>query len=92
MITSVSKEDMAVATGSSSSRHRFMCEAPLTLNPVSYLFRTTGQVLGVSLSGALLQGVLLSKLKERITGPNASEVSGLYLNPPGLALIMFADH
>lgn len=56
MITSVRKEDMAVATG------------------ISYLFRTTGQVLGVSLSGALLQGVLLSKLKERITGPNASEI------------------
>ncbi|KAH6915245.1 vacuolar amino acid permease [Coprinopsis sp. MPI-PUGE-AT-0042] len=58
MITSVSKEDMAVATGTK----------------VSYLFRTTGQVLGVSLSGALLQGVLLSKLKERIGGPNASEI------------------
>lgn len=52
-------------------------DALLTSAQVSYLFRTTGQVLGVSLSGALLQGVLLSKLKERIGGPNASEVSHL---------------
>ena len=42
---------------------------------VTYLFRTTGQVLGVSLSGALLQAVLTRKLRERITGPGAIEVS-----------------
>ncbi|KAI0003006.1 vacuolar amino acid permease [Russula compacta] len=41
---------------------------------LSYLFRTTGQVLGVSLSGALLQGILLSKLRQRIHGPNAEEL------------------
>ena len=41
---------------------------------MTYLFRTTGQVLGVSLSGTLLQGVLLSKLRQRIHGPNAEEV------------------
>ena len=41
---------------------------------VTYLFRTAGQVIGVSLSGALLQAVLAAKLKERITGPNAAEV------------------
>lgn len=43
-------------------------------DPVTYLFRTAGQVIGVSLSGALLQAVLAAKLKERITGPNAAEV------------------
>ena len=42
---------------------------------VTYLFRTTGQVLGVSLSGALLQAVLLQKLRERIHGPDAVEVN-----------------
>lgn len=44
------------------------------LSPVTYLFRTTGQVLGVSLSGTLMQAVLLSKLQQRIQGPNAEEV------------------
>ena len=42
---------------------------------VTYLFRTTGQVLGVSLSGAVLQAVLLRKLRERIHDPNAADVS-----------------
>ncbi|KAF4620026.1 hypothetical protein D9613_005492 [Agrocybe pediades] len=40
---------------------------------ITYLFRTTGQVLGVSLSGAILQAVLLQKLRERITGPDAAQ-------------------
>jgi len=56
MIASVTKEDLAVATG------------------ITYLFRTSGQVLGVSLSGALLQAVLTSKLRERITGPDAVDI------------------
>ncbi|KAF9569492.1 vacuolar amino acid permease [Agrocybe pediades] len=43
---------------------------------ITYLFRTTGQVLGVSLSGAILQAVLLQKLRERITGPDAAQVTG----------------
>lgn len=46
----------------------------LTIFPVTYIFRTTGQVLGVSLSGTLLQTILLSKLRQRIHGPNAEEV------------------
>jgi len=41
---------------------------------ISYLFRTTGQVIGVSLSGALLQSLLVKHLRERITGPDAAEV------------------
>jgi len=56
MISNVSKEDVAVATG------------------ITYLFRTTGQVLGVSLSGTLLQAILTTKLKEHITGPGAAEM------------------
>jgi len=38
------------------------------------LFRSTGQVIGVSLSGALVQGVLVRELKKRITGPGADKV------------------
>jgi MFS family permease len=41
---------------------------------VTYLFRTTGQVLGVSLSGALLQATLASKLRQRITMHGAEAV------------------
>ena len=41
---------------------------------ITYLFRTTGQVLGVSLSGALLQAILAKQLRKRITGPEAFEV------------------
>jgi len=41
---------------------------------ITYLFRTTGQVLGVSLSGAILQAVLLQKLRQRIHGPDAAEI------------------
>jgi hypothetical protein len=42
---------------------------------ITYLFRTTGQVLGVSLGGAVLQAVLIQKLHARITGPGSAEVS-----------------
>jgi len=41
---------------------------------ITYLFRTTGQVLGVSLSGTILQAVLQKKLHERITGPGAAVI------------------
>lgn len=41
---------------------------------ITYLYRTTGQVLGVSLSGTLLQAILTSKLRQRITGPGAFEI------------------
>jgi hypothetical protein len=38
---------------------------------MSYLFRSTGQVLGVSLSAALVQSTLTRDLPRRITGPGA---------------------
>lgn len=42
---------------------------------ISYLFRTSGQVVGVSLSGAILQYSLRTELTRRITGPGSAEVS-----------------
>lgn len=42
---------------------------------MSYLFRYTGQVTGVAMSSAVMQSMLSSQLKKRITGPNAAEVS-----------------
>jgi len=56
LISSVDREDIAVATG------------------ISYLFRTTGQVLGVSLTGALAQSILQKELRERIRIPEAEKL------------------
>ena len=53
---------------------------------VTYLFRTTGQVIGVSLSGALLQSILTAKLRERIHGPDAVSVRPLSPWLAGLVL------
>ena len=73
MITAVFKADMPVATGSKSIPGEV--GGPLTRIVVTYLFRTTGQVLGVSLGGAITQAVVLSRLKARITGPDADKVN-----------------
>jgi hypothetical protein len=45
-----------------------------TAMSTTYLFRTAGQVFGVSLSGALHQAVLTKQLQKRITGDGAFEV------------------
>lgn len=41
---------------------------------LSYMFRTSGQVLGVALSGALTQAVLGPELHKRITGPGSAKL------------------
>jgi len=41
---------------------------------ISYLFRTTGQALGVSLSAALTQTLLARNLRARITGGDADDI------------------
>jgi len=41
---------------------------------ISYLFRTSGQVLGVSLTGALAQSILREELRKRIHVPGAEEL------------------
>ncbi|KAJ7723306.1 MFS general substrate transporter [Mycena maculata] len=48
-------------------------EIPLATG-ISYLFRTMGQVLGVSLSGALTQTLLARNLRARITGEGADDI------------------
>ena len=89
MIASVYKEDMAVAIGSMFSHSR-----PFITNfyIVTYLFRTTGQVLGVSLSGTVLQAVLLRKLRERIHGPAASEARWTFSEYMSFSLSVLLDH
>jgi hypothetical protein len=44
---------------------------------LSYLYRYVGQVVGVAVSSAFLQGILTSQLRRRITGPGATEVCHL---------------
>jgi len=41
---------------------------------ISYLFRYTGQVVGVGLSSAVLQGVLTAELHKHITGPGSEKL------------------
>jgi len=74
MIAGVLKQDMAVATGSKCWNLSSTTELLTQILLVTYLFRTTGQVLGVALSGAILQGVLLQKLRSRIEGPGSAQV------------------
>lgn len=86
LFASVPREQIPVATGgqsvffsvhthSNANRLRF-------LSTVSYLFRTTGQVLGVSLSSTLTQSLLAKNLRERITVPNADEVRHILPSTP----------
>jgi len=77
LIGSVDREDMAVATGSRSKIFNTSTGFTKPLLEVSYLFRTSGQVLGVSLTGALAQSILREELRERIHGPGAEEVRRL---------------
>jgi hypothetical protein len=46
---------------------------------LSYLYRYSGQVIGVALSSAFLQGILTAQLERRITGPGSAEVIGSFL-------------
>lgn len=77
MIAAVGREDVAVVTGSTLTHHgthkSLMADTNLS-SEVAYTFRSAGQVLGVSLSGALLQSLLVKHLRERITGLGAAEI------------------
>lgn len=42
---------------------------------MSYLFRSVGGVIGISLTSAIFQGIVKHILVEKITGPNADLVS-----------------
>lgn len=48
--------------------------AMATSTGISYTFRYSGQVVGVASSAALLQSVLTSQLRARITGPDAAQI------------------
>lgn len=45
-----------------------------TISSISYLFRSTGGVIGVSLVSTVFQGKLKEYLEQTITGPDAKEV------------------
>lgn len=84
LIADVGPSHVAVATSCKSEETS--TRRPLT-SPVSYVSRTIGQVLGVSLSGALTQAVLQTELRKRITGENVNEVCRI-----STAGITSADH
>lgn len=46
-----------------------------TITSMSYLFRSVGGVIGISLTSAIFQGIVKHILVEKITGPNADLVS-----------------
>lgn len=45
-----------------------------TITSISYLFRSSGGVIGISATSAIFQGVVKKILTEKITGPDAAEV------------------
>ncbi|CEP14337.1 hypothetical protein [Parasitella parasitica] len=45
-----------------------------TITSISYLFRSTGGVIGISATSAIFQGLVKKILTEKITGPDAAEV------------------
>ncbi|KIM27605.1 hypothetical protein M408DRAFT_330032 [Serendipita vermifera MAFF 305830] len=51
---------------------------------IMYLFRTTGQVLGVSLSGTIFQAVLVAKLRETMPGPDKNAIIEMIRHDAGL--------
>lgn len=53
-----------------------------TATGITYLFRYVGQLVGVSLSAALLQSVLTFQLHQRITGPGSIEVRPSFVSQP----------
>jgi hypothetical protein len=50
-----------------------------TITSISYLFRSSGGVIGISATSAIFQGVVKKILTEKITGPDAEEVNFAYL-------------
>jgi hypothetical protein len=45
-----------------------------TITSISYLFRSSGGVIGISATSAIFQGVVKRILTAKITGPDAEEV------------------
>lgn len=74
-----SSNNSAVATSSTFEMIVFFWSCPILTGccfPVTYLFRTVGQVLGVAISSAIVQSVVQKDLVRTITGPEAPYVSG----------------
>jgi hypothetical protein len=46
-----------------------------TITSISYLFRSSGGVIGISATSAIFQGALKEILTKKITGPDAEEVN-----------------
>lgn len=51
-----------------------------TITSMSYLFRSTGGVIGISGTSAIFQGVVKDILVEKIKGPDAEKVFIVHVN------------
>jgi hypothetical protein len=49
------------------------------MNPVSYLFRSLGSVVGLSVGSTLVQNVLRSSLHLKLSGQDVDEVRCLFI-------------
>lgn len=63
-----------------------------TITSVSYLFRSTGGVVGVSVTSAIFQGLVKKILTERIKGPDAEKVHKHMLTPCVTNSNFFSDY
>lgn len=94
ILPSLGSDQLGQPRGNGSCNRKYVFRSFVTLTPqdlrvpeltdvreASYLFRTTGQVLGISLTGALAQNLLLQSLREKIQGPGAEEVGSFHSSP-----------
>jgi hypothetical protein len=76
----VADQAVVIAGKSNPNNSSNTKESTLTLDssiPVSYLFRSLGVVVGISVSTALVQSSLRRSLEEVLEGENVAEVSGI---------------
>ena len=74
LIASVDRADMAVGKSSPSDVVWHTAQTGIAGTGISYLFRYCGQVTGVGIAGGVLQSVLETQLRSRITGPDAEKL------------------
>lgn len=58
------------------------------MTSVSYLFRSTGGVIGLCASQAIFQGIVKYLLTEKIQGPDAEEVTNMMTGRKRLEFVL----
>lgn len=78
IIANARQEDQAVATAGRRHLTLFPENYLKRFFPVSYLFRSLGSVVGLSVGSTLVQATLRYLLRLRLSGDDAQEVSKIY--------------